>query len=66
MGSAWPKIFIGNMDGGIKCTFSKFVNSTKQCGEGDTQERRDAFQKGLDRLKNRTWANHMKLNKAKH
>lgn len=66
LGPAWPKVFIGNMDGGIKCTFSKFVNNTKQCGAGDTQEGRNAFQKGLDRLEKRTCANHMKLNKAKH
>lgn len=66
LGPAWLKILIGNTDGGIESTFSKFVNNTKQCGAGDTQKEMAAIQKGLDRLEKRTCANHMKFNKAKY
>jgi len=43
-------IFIGDMDNGIECTISKFVNDTKLCGAVNTLEGRDAIQMDFDRL----------------
>ena len=64
-GSMLFNIFVGNMDSGIECTFSKFADGTKLSGADDTVEGRDSIQGDLDRLERWTNANLMKFNKAK-
>jgi len=43
-------IFVGNTEGWIEWTLSKFANDTKMCGEVDMVQGRDATQRELDRL----------------
>ena len=47
-------IFVGNMDSGIKCTLSRFADSTKLSGAVNTLEEKGAIQKDLDKLER--WA----------
>jgi len=57
--------FVGYMDSGIECTFSKFADDTKLSGAVDSLEGRDAIQKDLDRLDRCVHANLMTFNKTK-
>ncbi|GAB0177887.1 mitochondrial enolase superfamily member 1 [Grus japonensis] len=65
LGPALFNVFVGDMASGIKCTLSKFANTTKLCGGVDTLEGRDAIQRDLDRLERWARANRLKFNKAK-
>ena len=58
-------IFVGDMDGGIECTLSKFTVDTKLSGAADTLEGREAIQRDLDRLDRLAHASLVKCNKAK-
>jgi len=58
-------IFINNINSGIEGTISKFVDDTKLCGEGNTDEGWDAIQRDLNRLEQWVQENHTRFNKAK-
>jgi len=58
-------IFVGDMDSGTECTFSRFVNDIKLCGVVDMLEGRDAIQRDVDRLERWACMNRMKFNKTK-
>ena len=46
MGLVLFNIFVGNTDGGIECTLSKFAVDTKLSGAIDTLETRDSERLG--------------------
>ena len=58
-------IFVSDLDSGIECTLSKFVDDTKVSGSVDILEEEDAIQRDLDSLDRWDLANLMKLSKAK-
>jgi len=65
LGPMLLNILVGDMDGGIEGTLSKFADDTKLWGVVNTQEGRDAIQKHLDRLERWACVNFVKFNKAK-
>ncbi|GAB0182103.1 hypothetical protein GRJ2_000675600 [Grus japonensis] len=65
LGPVLFNIFVGDMDNGIECTLSKFVDDTKLCGTTDTLEGRDDVQRDLDRLEKWTHVNRIKFDNAK-
>ena len=64
LGQILINIFINYINGGVKCTLSKFADDAKLWGAVDMPDRQDVIQRDLDRLEQRAQENLKRLNKA--
>ena len=58
-------IFINDINNGIECILSKFMENIKMSGAVDTAERGEAIQGDLDKLEKWTHVNLMRFNTSK-
>lgn len=65
MGQVLFSVFINDVDDGVECTLSKFIDATKLSGVVGTPEGRGVIQRNLERLENWAHVNHMRFSKAK-
>ena len=65
LGPVLFNFFVGNVDSGIECTLSKFVDDATLSGVVGMLEGRDAIPRDLGRLEMWAHANLMEFNKAK-
>ena len=65
MGPVLFNVFINDINDGIECTLSKFVDYTKLSSAADTVEGKDAIQRDLNRPERWTQVHLVRFNTAK-